>query len=143
MGCVHCSKDEREYSERDEGPPSSSVEIEETWVSKNFDETVRLQSEKRQEWIQEKRGDTLQGIAERTCSAPRLANSSAALFTGKNECLGTHRSLIVKETVPSRSATEFELKGKDEGEDRVVRTERKTERRRREEKWHTSWCCQD
>ena len=30
---------------------SSSVEIEGACVSKNFDETVRLQSEKRQKWI--------------------------------------------------------------------------------------------
>ena len=32
---------------------SSSVKIKGTYVSKNFDETVRLQSEKRQEWIRE------------------------------------------------------------------------------------------
>ena len=32
-------------------------------MSKNFDETVRLQSEKRQEWIREIRGERLQGIA--------------------------------------------------------------------------------
>ena len=36
----------------------------ETWVSKNFDEAVRLQSEKRQEWIREIRRERLQGIAE-------------------------------------------------------------------------------
>ena len=33
-------------------------------MSKNFDETVRLQSEIRREWIQEVRGERLQGIAE-------------------------------------------------------------------------------
>ena len=32
-------------------------------MSKNFDETVRLQSEKREEWIREVRGER-QGIAE-------------------------------------------------------------------------------
>ena len=36
---------------------SSSVKIEGTCVSKNLDETVRLQSEKREEWIREIRGD--------------------------------------------------------------------------------------
>ena len=46
-------------------------------VSKNLDETVRPQSEKRQEWIGEVRGKRLQGIAVGGSSAPRLANSSA------------------------------------------------------------------
>ena len=32
---------------------------------------------------------------------------------------------------------------KDGGEDRVARTERESNRRRREEKWQTCWCCQD
>ena len=60
---------------------------------KNLDETVRLQSEKRQKGILEVRGEGLQGIAEGTSSATSLANS----FPGKNECPGTHCSLIVKE----------------------------------------------
>ena len=33
-------------------------------VSKNFDETVHLQSKKRQEWIREIRGERQQGIAQ-------------------------------------------------------------------------------
>ena len=33
-------------------------------MSKNLDETVRLQSEKRREWIREVRRERLQGIAE-------------------------------------------------------------------------------
>ena len=60
----------------------------------NFDETVRLQSEKRQEWIREIRGERLQGIAEGASSAPRLASSLAASFPGRNECSGTLCSLI-------------------------------------------------
>ena len=64
---------------------------------KNFDETVRLQSEKRQEWIRETRGERLQGIAEGTSSVARLANSSAALLPGRNECPGTRYRLIVQE----------------------------------------------
>ena len=40
------------------------MEIEGTYVSKNFDETVHLQSEKRKDWIREIRGERLQGIAE-------------------------------------------------------------------------------
>ena len=50
----------------------------------NLDETVRLQSEKREEWIREIRGERLQGIAEDASSALRLANSSAASFPGRN-----------------------------------------------------------
>ena len=60
-----------------------------TCVSKNFDEMVRLQSEKRQEWIPEVRKERLQGIAEGTSSASCLTNSSASSFAGIKECLGT------------------------------------------------------
>ena len=42
------------------------------------------------------RGKRLQKIAESTNSAPRLANSSAPSFPGRNECPGTHCSMIVK-----------------------------------------------
>ena len=66
-------------------------------MSKNFDETVHLQSEKREEWIREIRGQRLQGIAEGASSAPRLARSSVASFPGRNECLGTHCGLIEQE----------------------------------------------
>ena len=76
---------------------SSSVEIEGTCVSKYFEETVRLQSEIRREWIREIRGERLQGIAEGASSAPRLASSSAVSFPGRNECPGTHCSLIEQE----------------------------------------------
>ena len=63
-------------------------------MSKNLEETVRLQSEKRREWIREVRGERLQEIAEGASSAPRLASSSAVSFPGRNECPGTHCSLI-------------------------------------------------
>ena len=63
-------------------------------MSKNFDETVRLQSEKKQEWIRELRGERLQGISEGASSAPRLASSSATSLPGRNECPGTRCSLI-------------------------------------------------
>ena len=66
-------------------------------MSKNLDETVRLQSEKRQEWIREMRAERLQGIAEDVSSAPFLANSSAASFPGRNECSEIHCSLIKQE----------------------------------------------
>ena len=62
-------------------------------MSKNFDETVCLQSKKRREI----RGERLQGIVEGASSAPRLASSSAASFPGRNECPGTHCSLIEQE----------------------------------------------
>ena len=54
-------------------------------MSKNIDETVHLQSEKREEWIREIRGERLQGIAEGTSSAPCLTSSSAMLFPGRND----------------------------------------------------------
>ena len=61
------------------------LEIGGTCVSKYFDETVRLQSEKRREWIREITGEKLQGIAEGASSAPSPASSSAASFPGRNE----------------------------------------------------------
>ena len=64
---------------------------------KNLDETVCLQSKKRQEWIREMRGERLQGIVEGTSSAPRLASSSATSFPSRNECPGTNCSLIEQE----------------------------------------------
>ena len=51
-------------------------------MSNNLDETVRFQSEKREEWIREVREERLQGIAEGASSAPRLASSSAASLSG-------------------------------------------------------------
>ena len=54
-------------------------------MSKNFDETVRLQSQKRQEWIREIGGKRLQGIAEGTSIATRLANSSAEIEVLQNK----------------------------------------------------------
>ena len=49
-------------------------------MSKNLDETVRLQSEIRQEWIREIRGERPQGIAEGASSAPRLASYQPRRF---------------------------------------------------------------
>ena len=66
-------------------------------MSNNFDETVRLQSEIRREWVREIRGERLQGIAEGASSTPCLASSSAASFPSRNECSGTHCSLIEQE----------------------------------------------
>ena len=63
-------------------------------MSKNFDETVHLQSKKREKWIPEIREERLQGIAEGTSSTPRLASSLAASSSGRNKYPGTHCSLI-------------------------------------------------
>ena len=63
-------------------------------MSKYLEETVRLQPEIRREWIREIRGERLQGIAEGASSAPRLASLPAVSFPGRNECPGTHCSLI-------------------------------------------------
>ena len=70
---------------------------EETCVSKNFGERVRLQSEKRDGWKREIKGERLQGTRVGTSSAPRLASSSAASFPGRNKCPGTHSCLIEQE----------------------------------------------
>ena len=70
------------------------MEMEGASVSKNLDQTVRLQSEKKEEWIREIREERLQGIAEGASSAPGLASSLAASFPGTNECPETHYSLI-------------------------------------------------
>ena len=114
------------------------MKIEGTCESKNFDETVRHQFEKRQEWIREIREERLQEIAEGMSSTPRVARSSAASFSGRNECPGTRCSLIEHEKKENsyRSAKNIRVKGK---------TEKKTGRpgqneSEREEKWQTCWC---
>ena len=124
---------------------SPSVEIEGTCVSKNLDETVHLQSEIRREWIREIRGETLQEIAEGTSSASHLASSSAASFSGRSECPGTHSSLIEQERENSSCQICHRVwdKRKEGGEDRVARTERESDNRRRKEKWQACWCCRD
>ena len=84
-------------------------------MSKNFDETVCLQSEKRQEWIREIKGERPQEIAEGASSAPRLANSSAAPFPGKTSVRGPTAARLNRRrgnTVPTRSATKIEIRGK-------------------------------
>ena len=100
-------------------------------MSKYFEETVRLQSEIRQEWIREIRGERLRGIAEGASSAPRLASSSAVSFPGRNECPGTHCSLIEQEEKKNSSCQVCHRvldNRKGGGEDRVARTERELDR---------------
>ena len=95
-------------------------------MSKNLDETVRLQSEKREEWIREIRGKRLQGITEGTSSAPRLASSSAASFSARSESQGIHCSIIEQEEREDSSCQICQRgrgERKDGGEDRVARTE--------------------
>ena len=62
-------------------------------MSKNLDETVRLQSEKRQQWIREIRGE----IAEETSSAPHLGKYEIAEETSSAPHLGKYaRATLVK-----------------------------------------------
>ena len=87
-------------------------------MSKYFEETVRLQSQKRREI----RGQRIQGIAEGASSAPRLASSSAVSFPGRNECPGTHCSLIEQKEREDSSCQICHRvwdKRKDGGEDRT------------------------
>ena len=102
--------------------------------NKHLDETVPLQSENRQERIREVRGEKLQGIAKDTNSTPRLANSSAASFPGRNECLETHCTLVVKEEREDsycQICQRVRVKRKDGREKRVARTERELEREKK------------
>ena len=104
-------------------------------MPKYFNETVRLQSEIRQEWIRQVKEERLQGIAEGASSAPRLASSSAVSFPGRNECPGTHCSLIEQKKREDSSCqichrVWYNRKGG--GEDRAARTQRESDRRRRE-----------
>ena len=63
-----------------------------------LDETVGFQSEKREKWIREIIGERdYKGLQGGTSSALRMASSSAASFPGRNECPGTHCSLIEQE----------------------------------------------
>ena len=94
-------------------------------MSKYFKETVRLQSEIRREI----RGERPQGIVEGASSAPRLASSSAVSFPGRNECPGTHCSLIEQKEKKDSSCQichRVSDNRKDGGEDRTrVRQEKK------------------
>ena len=79
-------------------------------------------------------------------SAPCLASSSAASFPERNECPGTHCSLPEQEERGDSSCQICHKvwdNRKDGGEDRMARTEQESDRRRREEKWPTLWCCRD
>ena len=81
----------------------------------------------------------IQGIAEGRSNSPCLSNSSAVTFPGRNECPGTHYSLVVKEkkkTVLTKCAREFEVKRK-KGRRQSGKTEQELKRRRRDEKWQT------
>ena len=73
------------------------MEIKGSCALNNLDQTVHLQSEKREEWIQETKEERLQGIAKGTSNAPLLASSSAPLFPRRNKCLQNHCSLIEQE----------------------------------------------
>ena len=57
-------------------------------MSKNFDETVGLQSEKRQEWIREIRRERLQGVAEDAISAPVRPAHQPRLSPGETSVRG-------------------------------------------------------
>ena len=108
-------------------------------MSKCLEETVHLQSEKRREWIREIRGKRLKGKGEGASSAPCLASSSAMSFPGRNECPGTHCSLIEqkeREDSSCQICTEFEIKEKmeertgwqEQNESHIVGEEKKNDR---------------
>ena len=52
---------------------------------KSFNETARLQSERRSKRIKEVRGERLHGTVDSWISAARLANSSAVSLPRRNE----------------------------------------------------------
>ena len=79
------------------------MEIEGTSGSKNLDETVCFQSEKKEYLIREIRGDKLQEIADGTSSAPHLASSSASRSPGETSVRGPYCSLIEQEEIEDSS----------------------------------------
>ena len=91
----------------------------------------------------DKRRGRLQGITGGTSSAPRPASSSAESFPGRNDCPWTHCSLIKQEEREDSSCQIDCGKRKGGEEDKVARTERESDWRRRDEKWQTCWCCRD
>ena len=100
------SKDERGHTASVTREHKFLVQTKGTCESKNFDETVCLQTDKRKEKIRER----LQGIADGTSSASRLASSFAASFLGRNECPGTHCSLVVEEERKDSSCQIYQRK---------------------------------
>ena len=117
------------------------MEIEGTFASKNFDETVASSPRKDKSGFEK----DYKGFTESSSSASRLASSSTGSFLGKNECPRTRCSLIELEKEDSSCQICHRVSGKrkDGGEDRVARTERESDRRRKEEKWQICWCCRD
>ena len=67
-------------------------------MSKNLDETIYLQSEKRQEWIREVRGGErlYKGWLRTGVLHPALAKSLVASLARRNECSRIHCSLIIQ-----------------------------------------------
>ena len=119
------------------------MEIKGTCGSKYFEETVRLQSEIRQEWIREIKGKRLQGIADGASSAPRLVSSSPASFLGKNECPGTHCSLIEQKREDSSCQICHRVKIIGKMEERTGWRGQNESQKIGEEKCQTCWCCRD
>ena len=66
------------------------------WV-KEFKRDVMSPVPRKSKCGYQRKKERLQSIAEGTSSAPRLTNSSPALFFERNECPRTHCSLVVKE----------------------------------------------
>ena len=99
-------------------------------MSKNLDETVRLQSEK----------NRLQGLQRARVALPDWPAHQPRRSPGKTSVRGTHCSLIEQERrVFLPDLPEIEAKGKMEERTRWWgQSESQIE-----EKWQTCWCCQD
>ena len=77
--------------------------------------------------------------AQGKSSVPPLATSSTMLLPGKNECLGTHCSPLVKKEKKDSSCQDLlEFEVKEEGQHRVARMKRK-----KKDKWLTCWWCRN
>ena len=99
---------------------------------------------KRQKSILEVREERLQATTEGSSSAPCLASSSGASFSGKKGCPGIRCILIIKEKKEGSSCqTCYRVWGerKNEDGDSVLRTKR--ESKGGEEKWQAFLCCRD
>ena len=100
------------------------MEVEGTCLSKNFDETVRLQSEIRREWIREVRGERLQEIAGRKTGG-RYNIVVILQYSNKKYLLQPFSKIVVERTCLKRElgiCSHFEVRYKMYIYDHTIRT---------------------
>ena len=113
-------------------------------MSKYFVETVRLQSEIKREWIREIRGDRdYKGLRRAKVAHPVWPAHQPCRYPGETSVYCSLIEQKEREDSSCQICHRVWDKRKEGGKDRVANTERKSDSRRREEKWQTCWCCRD